>query len=262
MRILDIDLDFFVENPVIMPGDGRPDVAEHSIWSASDARAFLRNRCGLEGPLPGFVTERHHEAFAQWRAAIQAGRLTASFHVTHLDAHADLGMGDSGHVHLMELLQLPPVARLHPRIAADGDWGDMQEGNYLLFAIACRWLSSLEYVHPHGRPGDVGRPGDLHYWYMANFDPTAGEIVLPHIPLEQIHDMGRWRDRLFEISEWEPAVPFNAIHRDDFQATAPYDAVCLTRSPQYSPAEADELFDEIRREFIDERQWGVDCTVS
>lgn len=255
MRVLDVDLDFFVGDPVIMPGNERPNVTEHPVWTATDATAFLRDRCGLEGRLPGFVTERHHETFGRWRTAIRAGKLTTPFHVTHVDAHADLGMGDSGHVHLMELLRLPPDRRTRPRVAAEGDWGDMQEGNFLLFAIACRWLSSLEYVHPHGRTKDVGRLGDLHYWYMANFDETASDIALPHISVEQIRDMDRWRDRRFDVAEWEPPVPFAAVHRDEFRAAEPYDAVCLTRSPEYSPPEADELFDMIRRNFIDEERW-------
>lgn len=256
MRVLDIDLDFFVENPVDMPAGERPDAADHPVWDAADAVAFLRERCGLHERLPGFVTERHHQAFAVWRSAIGAGRLTTPFHVTHVDAHADLGMGDSGHEHLMELLQRAPEARTHPRVAREGDWGDLQEGNYLLFAIACRWLSSLEYVHPHGQPGDAGRPSDLHFWYMADFDPAAGQIALPHISLEQIRDMNRWMARQFDVAEREPAVPFTATHFEEFQAREPYDVVCLTRSPRYSPAEADELFDLIRRAFIDEHRFG------
>lgn len=66
--------------------------------------------------------------------AIEAGLLVPPLHVTHVDAHADLGMGDSGHVHLMELLQLPPDRRTRPRVADTGDWGDLQEGNYLLYS--------------------------------------------------------------------------------------------------------------------------------
>jgi len=32
----------------------------------------------------------------------------------------------------------------------------------------------------------------------------------------------------------------------------PFDVVCLARSPAYTPAESDALFDEIRDLFIDE----------
>lgn len=95
-RVLDIDLDFFVTPVVHWPQwDGRAS-AEHGCWPVEEALAFLTDRCLLAGPLPGFVTERHDELFWLWREAISDGLLVPPFDVTHLDAHADLGLGDAG----------------------------------------------------------------------------------------------------------------------------------------------------------------------
>jgi hypothetical protein len=36
------------------------------------------------------------------------------------------------------------------------------------------------------------------------------------------------------------------------RTSAPFDVVCLARSPEHTPASSDTLFDEIRERFIDE----------
>ena len=115
-RILDLDLDFFVHEVVYWPdSDDRPDSDEHPVWAIDDVTAFLRGRCGLSGRLPGFVTENHGELFPRWRSAIRDGLLIAPFHVTHVDAHADLGLGDAGYVYLLtELLQPVLIELLQP----------------------------------------------------------------------------------------------------------------------------------------------------
>src|ERR1019366_8668845 len=74
---------------------------EYSSWSPEETMDFLRGRCHLTGKLPGWVIEHHDEAFARWRDAVGDGMLVPPFHVTHIDAHADLGLGDAGYVHLI-----------------------------------------------------------------------------------------------------------------------------------------------------------------
>jgi len=59
--------------------------------------------------VPGFVVEHHGDLFAQWRAAIEGGMLRVPFSVTHVDAHADLGLGDSGYEHLMTSFLFEPA---------------------------------------------------------------------------------------------------------------------------------------------------------
>ena len=38
----------------------------------------------------------------------------------------------------------------------------------------------------------------------------------------------------------------------EYQATEPFDLICLARSPSFTPAAADAVYDEIRSRFIDE----------
>jgi hypothetical protein len=115
----------------------------------------VQTGCGLTGRLPGFVVEHHGELFARWRDATDAGVLRAPFHVTHVDAHADLGLRDAGYMHLLsDLLFRTPEHRRDP-----GE--HLNDGNYLIFAAGCRWLAGLDYVYNReSERGDFGA-GDI-----------------------------------------------------------------------------------------------------
>ena len=99
MRVLDLDLDFFLADccPLAAPGE-RPAPAGCEPWPAAAVEAFLTRQCGLSAaaPVPGCVFETHDGALAFWRARMAEGRLRAPFHVTHVDAHSDLGIGYPG----------------------------------------------------------------------------------------------------------------------------------------------------------------------
>lgn len=246
-RVLDIDLDFFVEEVAHWRAydDERLDTAEYPPWDMDVALAFLQDQCGLTVRLPGIVVERHAELFDHWRGAISAGVLTPPLSLTHVDAHADLGMGDAGYVHLMsELLFRPVEQRRHPRT---GDWG-LGDGNWVSYAVGCRWIGELTYVFNTAGPD----PGDVLSYVMENFDPRAAHLELPAIPKESLDNLWMHSDRERVVTHREPKVPFRAIPWRSYQASDPFDVVCLTRSPAFTPAQSDALFDEIRQRFIDE----------
>lgn len=244
-RILDLDLDFFLEEAAHWrdAGSGRLDPEDYPPWSRDDALAFLRDRCKLTDPLPGFVVENHGELFPLWSAAIDAGQLTPPLSVTHVDAHADLGLGDATYFFLLtELLFLPVEDRVDPAA------GEVNDGNWLAFAVACRWLSDLTYVR-NGADGER-RPGDLFPYYMENFDLDASNLELNAMTREQLER--RLHDQEYTIASVEPKVPLRHMSWGEFTASEPFDVICLARSPDYTPAELDPLFDEIREQFVDE----------
>jgi UPF0489 domain len=145
-RILDLDLDFFLDDAAILrgPDDGRLDGAWFPPWPLEQVLTFLHDQCGLRGPLPGFVVENHGELFPRWREAIDARQLDAPFHVTHVDAHADLGLGDSGYVYLMtSLLFEEPEKRRHPRTAKARS---AMETTWRSRSRAAGWQSSSTYT--------------------------------------------------------------------------------------------------------------------
>jgi len=241
-RVLDIDLDFFVTPPVHLPPDWeRPPAGGHDVWPEDEALAFLRDRCQVSDRLPGFVTENHAQLFPRWREAIAAGVLESPFSVTHLDAHADLGLGDNGYTYLMTSLLYEPVAER--QFPAEGMSG-LNEGNFLLFAIACRWVADLTYVFGDGGGGD-----ELPYAFEG-FHRPADRLQLAAMPKRELDKLlHRLGDPVADLIE--PAVPYQSTRWESFQAAEPFDFICLTRSPLYTPTTADPLYDLIRSTFVD-----------
>ena len=236
MIILDIDLDFFLSDIVSGFGrarHGRPNKRYHRPWAKDQVRCFLEDKCKLrkDHPLPGKVVVEHHEVFIDWRERVLSGKITPPFTVFHIDAHADLGMGDSAYMYLAKnLLGKPPADRFYPKI--DKREG-LLPGNYLLFAIACRWINHLVYVyHPRGGR-DV--PGHI----MRNHDPSSGHIQLKY------HGDAATCDKILSPNsspiEVEPEVDFMMISGEVFEAERPFDIVYLAQSPKYSPRPSDAL---------------------
>ncbi len=247
MRILDLDLDFFPRRVAHFRGSesGRLPDDDYPVWEVDDALGFLRERCGLTGPLPGLVVEDHGDLFAGWRQAIEDGHLADPFDVTHVDAHADLGLGDSGYVYLLtELMHEDVEGRLRPREGPTY----LNGGNYLAFAAACRWLASLTYVYNSGGGSDV-----MPY-VMEGFDPRADHLRLAALSNSHIEILNG-ADRP-AVESGEPRVPFKMLRWDTgYQGEEPFEVVCLARSPAFKPPAADGLFDAIRETFIDEHAW-------
>lgn len=246
MRLLDLDLDFFVNGVAHWRGrdDDRLDAEAYPPWSIDEAMAFLRDQCGLSRRLPGVTVEHHGDLFFRWRDAIEAELLIPPFSITHVDAHADLGLGDAGYKYLMTDVLFRDVED-----RADPEPGPhkMSDGNFLAFAIACRWISEVVYVY------NKGGGSDLLYYHMENFDLSSNHVELKAVRVEELkRAVG---DRRPEITSTEPKVPITQTRWQDFTTSDPFDAVCLARSPSFTPGSADEIFDAIRETFIDEGEW-------
>lgn len=238
MRVLDLDMDFFLCDVCALAEPGkRPDAAQARPWAEADVRAFLEQNCGLSRArrVPGRVFETHEGALWLWKEQIQAGCIRAPFHLTHVDAHSDLGIGRPGPAYVLEtVLALPPAARDDlERYRAQQK---LDEANYLLFALALRYVSSLENVrNPRSRP-DV--PAQI----------CAGGAQNPRL-LKLTSSLSRL---LPQFDFHEPEIPYRAYARPgDFSAGAAYDLASMAISPRYAPAEADFIA-EIFREYIRE----------
>lgn len=262
MRVLDIDLDFFLCGTAhyLDSADERLDPEEYPPWPLDVAIAFLAERCQLNGRRPGFVIEHHNELFYRWGEAIDAGRMAAPFEVVHVDAHADLGLGDSSYAYLMGELAFQPIEERYKTLKArrpnsrkqmlELDNYALTDGNWLMFALACGWLSNLTYVtNSCAEPSDGRRPGDLMGFLMQDFDIRADHLQV--VGTREESWIGRWGHPKV-IDHRDPPVPFTTNVWREYQASEPFDIVCLTRSPEYTPAEADPISDAIAERFIDE----------
>ena len=235
MRLLDLDLDFFLADTCeLAPMGGRPDARGHEPWAAEQVRRFLRERCGLCAPLPGRIFETHDKALLFWKEMMDAGRLNAPFHVTHVDAHSDLAIGRPGPRFILEnVLSRRPDRR--EDIPQYYQSRQLDEANYLLFALAFRWISDLSNVrNPKSRP-DIPEQ-------IALRDGRGA-----YVGLQLVSPVSRLMEK---FNGPEPMIPFHVYHDyQTFCAVEPYDFITLAQSPRYAPREADALMDVIG-EFI------------
>lgn len=244
-RILDIDIDLFVNEPAYWCEAGkRLSSDEYRTWSETEIRSFLEGACGLRSTnrIPGRIVDHHHEVFHIWRDLVESGEVETPFEVVHPDSHADLGLGDPGWVYLMgELLHLPIAERANPKVG----WEHMNAGNYLAFAAACGWLSKLTYVH-HPQGGN-----DVMHYHFRDFDAASNEIELKRCPLERLrHLLVSEPSYLnFGVQQRGPTLPFQKISCLDYRSEQSFDYVFFARSPEFTPIESDLLL-PMFREYI------------
>lgn len=239
MNILDIDLDFFLDDIAYYcdaTGTDRLDDNFYNPWEASAVRNFLEERCKLSirDPIKGNILKHHHEVFGYWRMLISKGLLTKPFDIIHIDAHSDLGLGDAGYVYIMgKLLHLPVEDRIN-----ENEFNDkIGPGNFLAFALACRWLKSITFVAP------LGYQDDLFKAYFKNRDLNSG-----YIRLEKYSSEKQISNRLIDFIEgtlvpqsYEPEIPFHLVPWDKFYINQPLSFIFLSRSPSFTPRSADVL---------------------
>lgn len=226
MRVLDIDLDFFLAGCCPLADKGRrPELFGHEPWESGRVRRFLEGNCGLskDRPIPGRIFETHDSALELWRDMLEAKRLTAPFDVTHIDAHSDLGIGYPGPGYVLN--GVLPI-RYDKRADAEKyrRLNGLDEANYLLFALAFRWISSLENVRNPSSLPDIPKeilvPGKAASIQLSSFTAALS----------------------LGINGKEPVIPFN-VYEDynGFKAEEKYDFMSVAISPRYSPKEADVL---------------------
>lgn len=234
MRVLDIDLDFFLADccPLAAYGE-RPDCIGHEPWDEAEVISFLENNCGLssDNPIPGRIFDTHDKALQFWMELQECGKLCSPFHITHIDAHSDLGIGKPGPGYVLNT-----VLALSPSIRTDLTryyaMEQLDEANYLLFALALRLVASLDNVRSPKSRHDIPD--------FASKD-SNGEYSFIHL--------SSFVSKLFESTNGsEPIVPFR-VYSDyrKFYSYIPYDFISLAISPRYSPAAADRLIPIIAR---------------
>ena len=241
--VLDLDLDFFVHpTPFGWDTDAgkRASGAQFSVSPKREVREFLENRLGLskERPVRASEASTHDGAFWYWRDEIASGRLVPPFEVVHVDNHSDLGMGDAGWLHLTtDVMRRELAERANPLR------DEVTEGNYLAFAIAAGWISTVRYVAPACRfaADGVYRHEDRMHSYFLDSNPDSGELALPM--------NAAWSPFSFvdpKVLGRGPTIRFETLSAESFTAPGTFDSAFLAHSPQYTPKKADALLPLLR----------------
>ncbi len=235
--VLDLDLDFFVwpvktDRPT---AKRLPRRQWTSVASAEEVDFFLEKRCHLNRstPIEGRLVTDHVEALDVWQEWMDQAILERPFGVVHVDAHADLGAGaNHTFAYLDKLLALPMNERSCLRRGAKA----LNSGNYLLGAIANRWLQHLKYVYPVDPilKGTSQTPGDLPHQVFVNADWHTRQIQLKGYRRKD------WMLRNPTPYVVEPSLPFDLIPATEFEFSG-FTHMLVARSPQYTPLLADTL---------------------
>lgn len=247
MRILDIDLDFFQNKKRTgsVISEKRLPKKEYKAFTEEEFINYLENKCGLSQnrKILGKVFIHHDEVFYFLRNLQERNNFQLTFDIDHLDAHADIGLGDASHFYISELLHLPLQKRSYPK-KIKGLEG-LGAGNYLSFAIACRWIASLNYIN---RPD---WKNDIAWFHFKDFDISTNTIQMKKFTLGQIEDFKMFcrPEKLIKLKpiELEPEVPFNYINSETFESDGNYDYVFLTQSPGFTPKSSDLLIPVFER---------------
>lgn len=240
MKVLDIDLDFFIDpRPRRRAKSGRLSTTEFRAWSAQSVEEYLTQRCNLQKgcPLPGAIVECHHELFDHWRSLISSSDLESPFQLTHLDSHADMGMGDGSCSYIMgELLHRDLRDRQTPK---RGGVEGLLEGNYVSFSLACRWISSIVYVcHPELFKQNCGSDDIPECMFQGN-KSGCNVLQLKRLPRECRTSVRRLEE--FVPLSLEPEVSIQVVEREAFHADESYSFIFAARSPGYTPKTADRI---------------------
>jgi hypothetical protein len=233
MVILDIDLDFFV-TPIRheVETDERLPEGEYSVESCTAALGFLRDACGLplDRSVRGVQFEHHDEVFD-----FVVENLPDALEWIHVDAHADIGGGWRVRCWpyiFCEFTHLDQAARRKPLRGPNG----LNCGNFLLFLAGCNKLKDVTFVTP------PTWKNDYQAIYMKEFSETSGAIQLKRYSKSATSCMTPLHLVKHDV---EPPIPYKSVPRADFKASAKPDLVLLTRSPGFTTASSDVLYNAI-----------------
>jgi hypothetical protein len=246
-KILDIDLDFFLENihyGSMADGNLRVSSDKYKPWPKKRVVQFLETRCGLVPgqKIDGAYFVHHRKLFHIMTRFQDISKETLSFSIDHIDGHADLGAGDDCLVYICtNLLFHPPEKRSF--LEHRGMKDNLGSGNFLAFAIACRLIGKLNFItHP-------GKGRDTPTLIFKNYDKNSHVIQLKKFDINLMEETVEDPDdlRKFKPVGMEPEVPFRVIPYNEFQSSGGYDFVFLAQSPSFTPVESDRLIPVISK---------------
>jgi len=251
MKILDIDLDFFLNNKHCgtVTSVRRLNSQNYKPWTTSAVEEFLEQNCGLNKTtkLSGKCFVHHVEVFHFLRDLQEKKNFSLTFDIDHLDAHGDLGTGDASYIYIAtSILSKPINERAYPDKI--NGWEGLSSGNFLAFAIACRWIDSLKYIN------NIEWTDDTQWFNFKEFDTEGNVIQLKLFSESQMDkiingnngDMMEMAKSIIPLA-YEPEILFSVIDYRTFKNTDKYDLIFLTQSPGFTPKLSDNLIPIIKQ---------------
>lgn len=251
MRVLSIDIDFFVTpvaHGISFSTTRRLSENRYKTVPDSELLQYLA-RFGLSADSPAVpgVFIRDHVGAYDVIADLVGQHGTPIDELVHVDAHADLGMGDSGYCYLLlDVAHRPLARRRRPRRRR---MSGLNSGNWLPFVVANQWVRSVRFVPPSNSPGDIVAT------YFREYPPLSNSSI--EIIAAQEADLGvvayqgtcaLERAAVFRARPVVASAEFTICDHQSVSFARP-DYVIICQSPQYTPSSADRIF-ELSEPFV------------
>lgn len=250
MKVLDIDLDFFL-NKVTFPIDGKSRYPDEfcEVWDKEKVVDYLENTLKLskEKKIKGRIITNHNESLDFWNEQFKEKKLTIPFQIIHIDSHSDLDFFDrdiddeSDEAGYLAIISQSRVEDKYRFIygCVDTDMHDkwVKEGNYLIFAIAFHWVDKIVYC--------------TNITELYNEDDYPKKFVLKNRKetenkLYKVIGLKKLNDKEDYTVDYEIITK---IQNDE--NFGDYDFITFAISPRYTPKKADFII-EVIKEYIEE----------
>lgn len=120
-------------------------------------------------------------------------------------------------------------------------------GDYLLFALAFRWISKLVYVC---NPADVGN--DYLWMILKDGIEPNDKIQLVHNEKMKAMEIASNTEKYYATASREPEVAFEIVRCiENINYNGKFDYLTFSISPNYTPTGADFII-ELVKEYIEE----------
>ena len=248
MRILDIDLDFFLDEIAHFKGRNNRRLNKKNFipWNTGQVECFLEKNLGLDknNPISGKLFTHHDEVF-YWCQDFRKSENYEPISIVHVDAHSDMATGVDGcFLYIMETMLRKPIKERH-EIQDAGEWQNLSPGNYLIFMAACEWINKITFVKHHQSNETYNS------LFFQNNDVSTNNIQLKSYEPNILRKLAMGTNLFDEIINHTPItltnlVPFTEIKWCDYIETNKYDYIFLTQSPSFTPHSSDKLMDTIK----------------
>ena len=270
MKLLDIDLDFFLDEISQCCDSDQDRLPEKSIGVRSETylRNFLEKHLGLSSlhKLPATLVDSHDRVLDE----IVSLGFGDRHWVVHVDAHGDMGYNTHAQDRLIYMAKKPMDCRrsisldVYRNEDCETEYHDeLNEGNYLLYAVFLDLLERIDYVY-HEENNRWSSGMDLPYLCVPNIeDDRRRTIKIPR--LSESCDLSEPSTRMsfpyrYELPESKSAgVPLALVDPDECSYPGDFDYVFLAQSKKYTPPEADVLLG-VFAEYLNFEKIDQGCT--
>ncbi len=247
LKVLDIDMDFFLDC-ITKDNHGEDRYPNNwcNVWKKSEIIDYLENilNLSIDKKIKGRIITYHNESLDFWNDMINKQQLTVPFTVVHVDSHSDLSYTkksqdfESNIDGYRQILELKSYNDRYITIYGNGNgvkdnhdnWVD--EGNYLIFAFAFKWIEQLIY-------------------YTNLIEPYEENDYDSEFIVDLKEKNGIYLKKWVREKEYIPKITIISKKYKNDRVFSDYDFITFPISPKYTPKKADFIIDIIK-DYIEE----------